>query len=602
MGKTGWGNRIRDMGLAKKLILTYCILLILPLGISSYLTFHSYSASLQENVGKYESEVVQQLTFNLDTYLNELDKLTITAYQSKEILAFLETPRKPGEPLPLPVINALDNYVTTYFLTGRVDVRGVSLFGEKGASFSALAENPYDYTAQLSDYPDLAAKMKQQAGSTTYYRTHTVQTNRGTTYQVFSIGRQIKNLVTGKPIGYLFLDVDLTIIRSMAAQVSLGDGENIMIVDESGKPVFQKRPGPIPREIATRYRGSGTARITLDGEEQLLAYFTSAKTGWTTFGMVPLDSLLQDIRVVRNSILLVGSFCVGLALLVSVFFAWQITRPIRKLRALMKQVELGDLDVFFPVRSSDEIGQLGRAFNLMVSRISQLGFRLYELEIREKDAQIAALQSQINPHFLYNTLGSIAMFAEVQGNQEVVQMTHNLSKLLRYSINVRKEPVTLREEVQHVREYIAIQQIRFEERIRFHLEIEEELYDCPMIQLILQPIVENAISNGIEQGSGSGTISLTGRRDGHLLVLTIADDGSGMTGEKLAELRNRMETGSRPDGASGHGLVNVHRRLLLHYGPGHGLEISSAAGRGTTVTIRLPMAAAEGGEPLSLPS
>jgi len=589
MGKGGWLDKLRNLELAKKVVLTYIVLLILPLGITSWLTFHSYASSLEKNVGRFQGELIKQLTYNLDTYLYELEQLTITPYQSKDVLAFLERPRNGDEPPPLPTVNLLDQFVTSHFLSGRVDIRGVSLFGERGAAFVALAENPYHYAASMEQYPTLYRQLREKNGGAVFYRTHQVRTNRGSIYDVFSIGRQLKSLATGKPIGYIVVYADLKKIRAITGQVTLGEGENLVIVDETGHLVYRKYPRPIPAEMLRSYRGSGKVTLTIGGEPQLLAYHTSPRTGWTTFGTVPIRVLMEDTIRVRRTVLVVAGFCIGLALLTSVVIAWRITKPIRKLRRLMKEVEQGNLDVFFPVRSGDEIGQLGRAFNLMVSRMSELGFRLYELEIREKDAQIAALQSQINPHFLYNTLGSIAMYAEVQGNREVVQMTQNLSKLLRYSIKQKRERVTLQEEVQHVREYMAIQQIRFPGRVRFTVEVAEELLPCPVIPLILQPLVENAIKHGIEQGTGSGGITLGARSEGALLLLTVADDGAGMTAEQLEQLRRKMETGAKPDGQSGHGLVNVHRRLLLHYGPRYGMEISSQPQQGTKITLKLPL-------------
>ena len=222
----------------------------------------------------------------------------------------------------------------------------------------------------------------------------------------------------------------------------------------------------------------------------------------------------------------------------------------------------------------------------MVSKLSDLGYRLYESEIREKNAQISALQSQINPHFLYNTLGSISMYAEIQGNREVVKMTNNLSKLLRYSINSHKSQVPLNMELEHVKGYMAIQQIRFEDKIQFHVNIEPELLSYSVIRFILQPIVENSIVHGIDKGNGYGNIILTGKKQEDKMLITIQDDGAGMSAVQLQNLLDKkFDFTSSEEGTGGHGLMNVHRRIVLRYGNQYGIKIESSLAQGTTISL-----------------
>jgi two-component system, sensor histidine kinase YesM len=283
-----------------------------------------------------------------------------------------------------------------------------------------------------------------------------------------------------------------------------------------------------------------------------------------------------------------------LAVLISIGIAVRITNPISELRNLMKKVVRGDLDVSIPISSRDEIGQLSQSFNIMVSKLSDLGYRLYESEIHEKNSQIAALQSQINPHFLYNTLGSISMYAEIQGNREVVKMTNSLSKLLRYSINSQKSQVSLEMELEHVKGYMSIQQIRFENKIQFYVEIEPELLACSVIRFILQPIVENSIVHGFEKGNGYGTIVLSGKKIDDSMVIKIQDDGAGMNAMQLQNLHDKKISFVDPDeGNGGHGLMNVHRRIVLRYGNQFGITIESDLAKGTTISLVLPFMDAE---------
>jgi len=280
---------------------------------------------------------------------------------------------------------------------------------------------------------------------------------------------------------------------------------------------------------------------------------------------------------------------VGLALLLYIFIAYRITYPLRKLSRLMRNVERGDISMTFPVTGKDEVGVLGHSFNGMVAKLSELGYLLYETEIREKDAQIAALQSKINPHFLYNTLGSISMYAEVEGNREIIIMANNLSKLLRYSLSGRKEHVTLRDELDHVGGYMKIQQMRYEERIIFEMDIEPSVLDCKVIPLMIQPLVENSINHALDKGVGEGRITLSAEKDNHVLTITVEDDGIGMNADALEALRTRLRSTTDLGGQSGNGLLNVHRRIVLHYGTAYGLSLESMPFQGFRAVLRLPV-------------
>lgn len=325
-----------------------------------------------------------------------------------------------------------------------------------------------------------------------------------------------------------------------------------------------------------------------------MAHVTSEVTGWTTVGVVPVSSLMKDTEVLRTYIILIGIICVGLALLLYVFIAYRITQPLRKLSRLMRSVERGDLSRAFPVSGTDEVGMLGHSFNGMLAKLSELGYLLYETEIREKDAQIAALQSKINPHFLYNTLGSISMYAELEGSPEIITMSNNLSKLLRYSLSGRKEHVTLQDELDHVGGYMAIQQMRYEERIHFTMTIEPSLLDCEVIPLMIQPLVENAINHALDKGVGRGRISLTADSSDQVLRIAVEDDGIGMNAEALEALRLHLRNTQELGGRSGNGLLNVHRRIVLHYGDEYGLSLESMPYQGFKAVLKLPVITHQG--------
>ncbi|MGY4760522.1 cache domain-containing sensor histidine kinase [Paenibacillus caseinilyticus] len=573
--------------LLHKFILVSLVLISLPLLVASTVSYLGYSASIQRNVGKYQGDAVRELTANIDTYMKELGLLSTLPYQQPEAMRFLASARQEGRPPSFDERAALEELVKLVFTNGRVDVVGLYLYGERGAAYVLRPDSAAHFSApgwREESWVEAASR----TGRGVYIGLHEVRSTSGAPFEVFSLARKLRSLETGEDLGYIVLDVDIRSVRSKLDQMSTSPYEEVALVDNQGSTVYTKGTG-LSGEPLAGYRGAGTLNVTREGREELLTYRTSEVTGWTTVKTVPMAVLLQETESVRRSIVGIGLLCLLLGIVLSVWLSLRITRPLSRLRSVMKRVERGELGVSVPIESRDEVGQLSQTFNLMVSRLSDLGYRLYESEIREKDSQIAALQSQINPHFLYNTLGSISMYAELGGSREVVRMTNNLSRLLRYSIGSNRHEVPLSQELEHVNGYMAIQGIRFEERLTFITEIGEELLGFAVIRLILQPVVENCIIHGFEKGWGSGTIRLSAVRENGCMRITVADDGPGMEPIRLQELRRKILEAPLPDGPGGHGLVNVHRRIALRYGNRYGLTVDSGPGRGTSVSLLLPL-------------
>lgn len=579
---------IKDLPIAMKLIVLSAVFIAVPLGIASYLTFTSYSESIQKNTGKYQMDVVKELTANIDTYLNELNLLTLLPYQSPQIMKYLEFGEQTSANLSFNDRVTIEDFAKRVFANGRVDISGLTLFRTRGGNtYTAMSEEQANYMPRDVKNEVWYSKVSQ-TGKMVYLGTFNKQ-GMGTLNQVYSFARKIRSVDTGADLAYLVLDVDKNIIRNKIEAIS-NDKKNIMIVDNEGSMIYKSMVSGPDADQFKQFKGIGTVVYKQNNDSELVSYYTSPLTGWTMIEMVPLAVLLQDTVYVRNYIIGIGAVCLLLAIIIFTLFALRITNPISELRNLMKKVVVGDLAVSIPIHSRDEIGQLSQSFNIMVSKLSDLGYRLYESEIREKNAQISALQSQINPHFLYNTLGSISMYAEIQGNKEVVKMTNHLSKLLRYSINSHQSQVPLHMEIEHVTGYMAIQQIRFEDKIKFHVRIEPELQSNSVIRFILQPIVENAIVHGIDKGNGYGTISLIGKKQDNHMLIQIQDDGAGMSAGQLQSLLNRkFQMTTTEEGTGGTGLMNVHRRIALRYGNQYGVTIESNLKQGTTITLTLPL-------------
>ncbi|MFM9282284.1 cache domain-containing sensor histidine kinase [Paenibacillus jiagnxiensis] len=588
-----WMRRLMTRRLAPKLIAVNVLLIALALTIASIMGYKDFSRSMQRNVGKYQADVVQGLTANIDVYMNELNLLSATPYQSPEIMAYLEKRREGGQVLSYEEKQRVSGFMRKTMANGRVDVAGITLYSYRGPSYREMEDSPGRFITDVDD-KDMFLHAAQ-SGKAYFKGPHILRSYSGATYEVFSVVRRISSLENGEILGYFVLDVPLASLTQRIAGLSQQGGNLLWIVDQTGQDVYYNGSSASARNEreASSYRGEGTVTIGKGADADLLTYYTSPVTDWTVIQAVPLSVLLKDTMVMKNKTIGLGLFCLMLGAVVSVWISLRITRPLRLLSSSMKKVERGEFDAAIPVVSGDEVGHLSRTFNVMVSRLETLTYRLYETEIREKNAEIAALQSQINPHFLYNTLGSISLYAELQHNREVVQMTNHLSALLRYSMNGGNSEVRLQQELEHIQGYLEIQQIRFEDRLTYWLNVEPELLDTKIVRLTLQPIVENSIIHGLEKGRGDVHIEVNGRKLGTSICIEITDNGPGMTREQLEQQMCNMEEGIIPGSPGGHGLVNVHRRLVLRYGAGYGLQLESSPGEGMKVKVNLPSGATE---------
>ena len=287
-----------------------------------------------------------------------------------------------------------------------------------------------------------------------------------------------------------------------------------------------------------------------------------------------------------------------LLLFLSYFIPLSITRPILCLEKVTKQVAEGDLSVRAEVEDGVEVRALSESLNMMIDKINDLLEQVTTEQIRLRKAEFELLQAQINPHFLYNTLDTIIWLAESGEQKRVVAMVGSLSDFFRSTLSRGKDIVTLKEELQHVRSYLEIQQVRYQDILEYEIEVPEEMYACRLPKITIQPLVENALYHGIKNKRGVGRIRITCCREGNGCKLRVVDNGIGITGERLAQVRdgilNKVLTGKDI-----YGLYNVNERIRLNFGEDYGITIKSEYGEGTVVSVLVPYVEKEDNQPES---
>jgi len=301
----------------------------------------------------------------------------------------------------------------------------------------------------------------------------------------------------------------------------------------------------------------------------------------------------QNSFMIMSVILIVAFVCIMLLILfLSYFIPLSITKPIQKLSEVTDQVAKGDLSVRSDVKGGIEVNRLSSSLNSMIDKIDELLEQVTKEQTRLRKAEFQLLQSQINPHFLYNTLDAIMWLAEAGEQKKVVKMVGNLSEFFRTSLNQGKDIIPIREELLHVRSYLEIQQVRYQDILKYEIQVPRELEKCLIPKITIQPLVENALYHGIKNKRGSGRIIIRGEMQESFFVIRIEDNGIGISRERLLQVKEGI-LHKAPSEKDIYGLYNVNERIILNFGEKYGITIESEYGKGTIVSIILPYAKEE---------
>lgn len=393
----------------------------------------------------------------------------------------------------------------------------------------------------------------------------------------------------GRSLGAISVDITEDSIYQIIKQVSNTWYGEVFLVDKDGNIISSINRGKIGTNISDqkmfeeiRNINTGYKKITLDKESSILCSRQVELTGWQLVAIIPLNKILLPSMQVLNSLLYIIIFVTLIAVSVAFYISDGITKRIRQLISNMKKIEDENWDVCISIDSNDEIGVLQKRFNYMVRHIKQLIREKYQEEINKKNAELKALQAQINPHFLYNTLDMINWLTYKYNAEDIRSINENLSKFFKLSLSSGNDIISIRDELEHVRIYIDIQNKRFDNNIITIFDVEEEIYGLITVKLILQPIVENAILHGIqEREDKKGFIRISGRIEDNLVKLAVEDNGVGIEPETLECLLIKNKS-------KGYGVKNVNERIKLYFGEDYGLSYQSEPGTGTLVTINFP--------------
>lgn len=565
---------------------TVAVLVLSAVVIVTGVSMKFTNTSIFENSSEYTHTIIQQMNQNIDSYIDYMENIAYLISSNEDVQDYLFDEKIDNEGR-YRILNQLQT-----ILDSRSDIRNVGIISKNGRMLINDGSKSVNQDLDLNTQEWYATALEKPNGPilTSSHVQHIISGERP---WVITLSRGIRDRSgSGEKEGVFFIDLNYSAISELCDQSTVGTKGYAFILDAKGNIVYHPQQQQLYNELQTENislimdTDEDTVLTGTGNDGKLYSISRSEKTGWTVVDCTNVKELLSKSRQAQSVYVLTAIILVIVALLFSRFMARSITLPIQKLRDSMKKVQEGDFSVSdVVVDSKNEIGSLTKSFDVMTHRIHELMEQNVHEQEEKRKSELKALQSQINPHFLYNTLDSIIWMAEGKKNEEVVLMTASLARLLRQSISNEDEVVPIANEVEYARGYLTIQKMRYKDKLEFQIEVDSSILYIPLIKLVLQPIIENAIYHGLKYKESKGLLIVKGfMKDGNA-VLQVIDDGVGMDEETLAHIYDKHKVNYHSNGV---GVYNVQKRLKLYYGEDYGIMYTSELGKGTTATITIP--------------
>ena len=540
-----------------------------------------YERTLERQVLADSQKLIGQVEINLNTYLRSMMRSSDAVYYN--VIKKVDFDKGDiSEELSLLYEANKDNLVSIACFTRDGELLGAAPVG-------SLKKN-VNITTQ-SWFEDASDKMENLHFSDLHVQ-NIFENKSGRYYWVVSLSRGVELTNDGKMSGgILLVDMNFSGIQQLFTEVN-NDGKGyVYLIGRDGEIIYHPRQNLIFSNIiqennqtASTY-DEGVHNEEFQGEQRVVVVKTVGYTGWKIVSVVSKESLFSDLNQTRMMALLNLVLAIFLMIFVNQYVAVRITDPLKKLEKSIQGIEMKQQPVVY-IGGPPEIQHLGLTIRFMVEELQELTDKMVKEQEEKRKNELDALQSQINPHFLYNTLDSIMWMIESERYEDAVSMVQALGRLLRISLSRGKNVISVGDELQHARSYLAIQKYRYKNKFTSYFEVEPDIEQYKTIKLVIQPLIENAIYYGMEYMDGEGEIHIRAYTREQDLYLEVEDNGPGMPEEQVEHLLTGGEK-ARQKG-SGIGLKNVNQRIQLYFGTQYGLEIESEPDEGTVVRIHIP--------------
>ena len=580
-----WQEFYRRSSIQGILSLSFTAVAVVGMIFMGLALFFRFSANTNAQMAENSQRVLAQVNLNLDAYLRRMMRLSDTAYYSVIKDADLAE-EDLSEALDLLYENNRDALVSIALFSEEGDlIASTPLVGLKN---SVNPEKESWFTTAMDRIENLH-----------FSTPHVQNLFEDPDYQyrwVVSLSRQVEMTRAGAiESGVLLVDMSFGGIEQICKDVDLSSTGYLYLIDGDGEIIYHPRQQLIyaglleENNLAAAGYTDGSHQETFGGTRREVTVKTVGYTGWKLVGVVPSENLWDNYGQLVLFFLFVVLFSVFLLVFVNLRLSEWITAPVKKLDRAVKELEHGSTEVDFDVGGPGEVEHLSHSVRSMVSTMRHLMDDIIEQEEQKRRSELEVLQSQINPHFLYNTLDSVIWMTENGRTDDAVVMLTSLARFFRISLSRGSNVIPIADELEHARHYLTIQKMRYKNKFSATITAEDGVESLYTIKLIVQPILENAIYHGMAYADGDGEITVRAFRDGGDVLIEVSDNGPGMPEEVVESLLDPNGPAAAAGAkGSGIGFRNVHRRIRLTFGADYGLTIFSEPDDGTTVRIRLP--------------
>ncbi|WP_052737609.1 sensor histidine kinase [Bacillus sp. SA1-12] len=580
-----------------KLFLFSSFIVILPIITVGFISYYISSIELKEEATHYNLQVIEQVEARIEYYIRDFDLTSLKIVNSPEISKF--STLHPQEEDDNGHIREAVQKVLKDAQYSRPDISNITVYLDNQARFIDLLGNRNYYPAYKIRNEYWYSSVPHNGLAILVSRTLTLKDKEE---PVISLIRRLYNPETLQPVGMLIIDINFRRIREFSDKVTPGNNGYFFILDSNGHYVYHPNQsilgekGKLSGLLHLPSESSGSILLKNDRRD-FVTYTFSNDLGWTFFTANPYEDITKGTILIRRTIIWTIVISLIVAYLLGFVFAKGLLRPIKRLHLFMKEVEVGKLDSRVKIETNDEIGQLSKGFNSMVQKLSDLLEEVYfaklretEISLRQKEIELQVLQSQINPHFLYNSLETIRGMALEENQEHIATMSSSLGKLLRYNLRNTSPTVSLQEELKFSEMYLQIQKFRFGNRFEYESDIPRWAKNLTVLKFTLQPILENCFLHGIRSASAMILISIIVYKDSaSSFIIEVRDTGAGISEEELRNILFNLEHREITNGGTSIGIINVHQRIVKSFGSEYGIRLDTFNGKGTSVKIRMPI-------------
>ena len=573
---------IKNLSIQSSIFMYFTVTAIIAIALISLIIFQRFTNSLNATIIEENSGIVGQLGESVDSYLRNVMKVSDSIYYNViKNTDISNDDIKKG--MNLIYVNN-DNMID--------DIALISGKGELIESMPALRLKDNSNVLEKDFFKKSMAESEYINFSMPHIR-DLFDRNESSYSWVISLSRAVEVTDEGKATqALLLINLNYMYFEEIFSNVNLGNGGYVYLTNDRGDIIWHPKQNEIYSgrfKEDNKYAATLKDGITVEnvsGKNLTLNVRTIGYTGWKLVGVTPSAALGVDGIKFRFFVLFVADLFLFLLAMINAFISDKISNPIKSLDGSVREIESGNLDVEIVPSGSYEVEHLGKSIKNMLGRIKVLMSDLVAEHNAKRKSEFDTLQSQINPHFLYNTLDIIVWMIENENSDKAVSIVTALAKFFRISLSKGKNIITVKDEVEHVRNYLMIQNMRFKNRFEYSIDVDEEVLSYSSLKLMLQPLVENAIYHGMEFMDGDGEIDVKVFKEDDSLYFTITDNGLGMSEDMVEALLSKDFVPSKK--GSGIGVKNVNERIKLYFGNEYGLKVESEPDEGTKITIHLP--------------